>query len=147
MKTVTVEPHWMKRQRPAERSRVLSLEESHMHTMDSYQDRLPLLEGHRATFTRLPYVVLLCVAAMSLLHPAALQAQYRTSIQGVVTDPAGAVIPGATLTLTDTGTNEKQVRASDASGVYNFNALPADKFTPGRYEGRIPGERSSFSCN
>ena len=26
-------------------------------------------------------------------------AQFRTSIQGVVTDPTGAVIPGATLTL------------------------------------------------
>ena len=100
-----------------------------MHTVDSYQDRLPLLKGHRATFTRLPYVVLLCVAAMSLLNPAALHAQYRTSIQGVVTDPAGAVIPGATLTLTNNGTGEKQVRASDASGVYNFNALPADKFS------------------
>ena len=49
--------------------------------------------------------------------PAMLHAQYRTSIQGVVTDPAGAVIPGATLTLTNNGTGEKQVRASDASGV------------------------------
>ena len=57
------------------------------------------------------------------------QAQYRTSIQGVVTDSTGAVVPGALLTLTDVGTNEKQVRHSDASGVYNFNALPADKFT------------------
>ncbi len=58
-----------------------------------------------------------------------LHAQYRASIQGVVTDPTGAVIPGATLTLTDTGTNEKQVRTSDASGIYNFNALPPDTFT------------------
>ena len=68
-----------------------------MHIIDSYQGRLPLLKGHRATFKGLPYVVLLCVAAMSLLNPVALHAQYRTSIQGVVTDPAGAVIPGAPL--------------------------------------------------
>ena len=53
------------------------------------------------------------------------QAQYRTSIQGVVTDTSGAVIPGANLTLTNPATGEKQVRTSDASGVYNFNALPA----------------------
>ena len=59
----------------------------------------------------------------------ALHAQFRTSIQGVVTDPTGAVIPGATLTLTDNGTNAKQVRTSDDSGVYNFNALPPDSFT------------------
>jgi Carboxypeptidase regulatory-like domain len=100
-----------------------------MHTIYCYQDRLPLLKRHRASFARLHFAVLLCVAAMSLFLPAALQAQYRTSIQGVVTDPAGAVIPGATLILTNNGTGEKQVRASDASGVYNFNALAADKFS------------------
>jgi Carboxypeptidase regulatory-like domain/TonB dependent receptor-like, beta-barrel len=56
---------------------------------------------------------------------AVVQAQYRTSIQGVVTDPTGAVIPGATLTLTNPATNQKQVRTSDGAGVFNFNALPA----------------------
>jgi hypothetical protein len=52
-------------------------------------------------------------------------AQYRTSIQGVVTDQTGAVIPGATLTLTNPGTGEKQIRTTDGNGVFNFNALPA----------------------
>jgi hypothetical protein len=56
------------------------------------------------------------------------QAQYRTSIQGVVTDTTGAVIPGATLTLTNPATNQKQVRTSDDSGVFNFNALAAATF-------------------
>jgi hypothetical protein len=52
-------------------------------------------------------------------------AQYRTSIQGVVTDTTGAVIPGATLTLTNPATGATQVRTSGDDGVYNFNALPA----------------------
>ena len=56
------------------------------------------------------------------------QAQYRTSIQGVVTDTTGAVIPGATLTLTNPATGEKQVRSSDDAGIFNFNALAAAKF-------------------
>ena len=56
-------------------------------------------------------------------------AQYRASIQGVVTDTQGGVIPGATLTLVNNSTNEKQVRISDGTGVFNFNALPADRFT------------------
>src|ERR1700679_3548484 len=56
---------------------------------------------------------------------ALVQAQYRTSIQGVVTDATGAVVPGATLTLINPATGEKQVRTSDPSGVFNFNALPA----------------------
>jgi hypothetical protein len=64
-----------------------------------------------------------------IVLPSVLHAQYRTSIQGAVTDSTGAVVPGATLTLTNNGTSEKQVRTSNASGVYNFNALPPDKFT------------------
>lgn len=56
-------------------------------------------------------------------------AQYRASIQGTVTDPTGAVIPGASLTLTDNQTNEKRTATSNGDGVYNFNALPPDTFT------------------
>jgi len=55
--------------------------------------------------------------------------QYRTSIQGAVSDATGAVIPGATLTLTDLATNQIVTRTSDAAGVFNFNALPADHFS------------------
>jgi hypothetical protein len=56
-------------------------------------------------------------------------AQFRTAIQGVVSDTTGAVIPGATLTLTNAATGEKQIRSSDDVGVFNFNALPPDVFT------------------
>jgi len=64
----------------------------------------------------------------TLLFTALAQAQFRASIQGVVTDTSGAVIPGATLTLTNVATGEKQARTSDGNGVYNFNALPAATF-------------------
>ncbi len=56
-------------------------------------------------------------------------AQYRTSIQGAVTDQTGAVIPGATLTLKNLSTNETITRTSSGDGVFNFNALPADHFS------------------
>ncbi len=56
-------------------------------------------------------------------------AQFRTSIQGTVTDSTGAVIPGATLTLTNVATNETVTRTSNEEGIFNFNALPADHFT------------------
>jgi hypothetical protein len=79
----------------------------------------------RALFSRTGWSI---AAVLLLLAPLA-HAQYRASIQGVVTDTTGAVIPGATLTLTDIGTNEKQVRTSDSHGVFNFNALPPDTFT------------------
>jgi hypothetical protein len=65
------------------------------------------------------------VVACLVLSAAMAHAQYRTSIQGVVTDPTGAVVAGAHLTLINPATGEKQVRDSNDAGVFNFNALPA----------------------
>src|SRR5258708_31897896 len=64
-----------------------------------------------------------------LLCAVSTRAQYRASIQGVVTDPAGAVVFGATLTLTNLDTNLQLTATSDESGVYNFVALPPAKFS------------------
>ena len=64
-----------------------------------------------------------------LLFAVSARAQYRASIQGVVTDPEGAVVSGATLTLTNLDTNLALTAASDANGVYNFNALPSGRFS------------------
>ncbi|MGA2236538.1 MAG: TonB-dependent receptor [Terriglobales bacterium] len=75
-------------------------------------------------FHSTPVRALLLSTILFFLTSSAL-AQYRTSIQGVVTDPTGAVIPGANLTLTNPATGEKQVRVSNDDGVFNFNALPA----------------------
>lgn len=55
-------------------------------------------------------------------------AQFRASIQGTVTDPSGAVIPNATLTLKDLGTNRVVTTKSNQDGVYNLNGLPPDSF-------------------
>ena len=55
--------------------------------------------------------------------------QFRASIQGTVTDPTGAIIPGATVTLTDNSTNHTVTTTTSGSGVYTFNALPPDQFT------------------
>ena len=64
-----------------------------------------------------------------LLCSVSARAQYRASIQGVVTDPQGAVVSGATLTLTNLDTNLQLTATSDENGVYNFNALPPAKFS------------------
>ncbi len=52
------------------------------------------------------------------------QAQFRASLRGTVTDPEGAAIPGAKVTLIDTNTNRTLVSTSDENGLYQFNALP-----------------------
>jgi hypothetical protein len=65
------------------------------------------------------------------------QAQFRASLRGTVTDPTGAVIPGATVTLVDKGTNRTLVSTSDENGIYIFNALPASPY-------RLTVERQGF---
>jgi hypothetical protein len=66
---------------------------------------------------------------VALLYTLPARAQFRTSVQGAVTDSTGAVIPNAKLTLKNNATNETVVHTSDSAGVFNFNALPADTFT------------------
>ena len=96
-----------------------------MQLLDS--ERIPLQIRQRSTaFSALlgccAMLLFLCLAAPAI-------AQYRTSIQGTVADPTGALVPGAKLTLTNKSTNETVVRTSNSAGIFNFNALPADHFT------------------
>ncbi len=74
-----------------------------------------------------PGVLLLLIATCML--PSAAYAQFRASIQGTVTDPTGAVIPGATVMLTDVTTNHQETATTTGAGVYTFNALPPNQFT------------------
>src|SRR3977135_1962991 len=57
------------------------------------------------------------------LFVASAHAQFRASLRGTVTDPQGAAIPGATVPLVNTDTNNTMVSPSDGNGIYNFNAL------------------------
>ncbi len=50
-------------------------------------------------------------------------AQFRASLRGTVTDAQGAAVPGATVTLVNTQTNQTMIATSDANGIYQFNAL------------------------
>jgi hypothetical protein len=52
------------------------------------------------------------------------QGQYRASLRGTVTDPQGAAVVGAKVTLVNTDTNGTLESISDANGIYQFNALP-----------------------
>jgi hypothetical protein len=56
-------------------------------------------------------------------------AQYRASLQGTVTDPTGAVVPNATVTLTSEETSISHKVTTNSSGVYTIGQL-----APGRYD-------------
>lgn len=71
----------------------------------------------------------LLIFAVCVLVAIATHAQYRASIRGVVADPSGTVIPGATATLTDHPTNQVLKSTASVSGLYSFNALPSNNFS------------------
>src|ERR671912_192258 len=51
------------------------------------------------------------------------------SITGVVTDPNGAVVPAATVTVTNQGTNEKRPVQADGEGRYEVPSLSTGVYT------------------
>src|SRR5215510_5307266 len=50
-------------------------------------------------------------------------------ITGSVTDPSGASVPGATVTLTNVGTNISQTTTTSAEGSYRFSLVPPGAYT------------------
>jgi hypothetical protein len=49
-----------------------------------------------------------------------LHAQGLSSVTGTVTDPTGAIIPQAKISLVETGTGAQRSTVSDAQGRYSF---------------------------
>ncbi|HEY7497365.1 MAG TPA: carboxypeptidase-like regulatory domain-containing protein, partial [Vicinamibacterales bacterium] len=78
------------------------------------------------------------LVALLAAVPAVAQEQ-SGSIQGVVKDAQGAVLPGATVEAKNSG-GASVTAVSDTQGVYRFPALPA-----GTYE--ITGALSGFTPN
>jgi hypothetical protein len=76
----------------------------------------------------LPLYVLVIVFCSIFFLPVA-NAQYRASLQGTVTDPQGAVVPDADITLTNKETGRQQQAKTNANGVYNINALPPSVYS------------------
>lgn len=56
-------------------------------------------------------------------------AQYRGSLQGTVTDDQGAVVPHATVTLSNNETNRTLTVETNNAGVYNIGGLPPSRYT------------------
>lgn len=69
--------------------------------------------------------------SLALLIPAALMAQNNGSLRGQVTDPSGAAIPNASVTLTGPN-NAVKVGQTDSSGNYAIAGL-----APGQYTVRV----------
>jgi hypothetical protein len=77
----------------------------------------------KRSLIRAAFALALAIGAFSTAS-----AQFTGSISGTIQDPAGAAIPGATVTLINVGTGAGKTGTSDAQGFYQFVSL-----APGNY--------------
>jgi hypothetical protein len=77
-----------------------------------------------------PVLPFLCaaIALTGVVRSTHAQALYG-SIVGTVTDVSGAAVPGATVTVVQTETNQTRTATTTQAGVYNFPTLPAGTYT------------------
>ena len=82
--------------------------------------------------------ILAVAALLALVTPAALWAQVdRATVTGTIKDTAGAVLPGATVSITNVATNVASQQQTTDTGTYLFVNL-----IPGKYQ--IAVELSGF---
>ncbi len=74
-------------------------------------------------------LVLVLFGALAAAVPTAAQMGGTGTIQGVVTDPSGAVVPDATITATNEATQVKNTRQTTAAGYYVISPLTAGQYT------------------
>jgi Carboxypeptidase regulatory-like domain len=77
--------------------------------------------AHQAT------LLILCIA-MALTLPRALAQAIFGSVNGVVTDPTGAAVPNASITITDTDKGTTRVVTTSDSGTYLVHDLIPDHY-------------------
>jgi hypothetical protein len=70
---------------------------------------------------------LICFTA-AMFPTAKLLAQGNQSVEGLVTDASGAVIPGATVVLNSLDTGVSQTREANEAGLYNFQLVPVGNY-------------------
>lgn len=71
---------------------------------------------------------IIAILLFTLFSIAAQAQTSRGSVRGTVLDPKGAVIPGATITLTNEATNEKRNVTSGQEGEFTIASLPAGRY-------------------
>lgn len=81
---------------------------------------------------------LLFVVAILTIFCSGTSAQSTASLRGTITDQSGAVVAGATVTLTNIGTGISRTEASAADGAYLFDQVQVGKY-------KVTVEKSGFT--
>src|ERR1041384_5106780 len=79
---------------------------------------------------RKPRVTVVLLFALLLFCAGEILAQGTTSrVTGTVTDSSGSVVPGASVTLTNEGTNTSLTTQTSDSGIYVFDLIQPGTYT------------------
>lgn len=70
--------------------------------------------------------ILLCILSTATLSFGQIA---TTSLRGTIKDPSGALVPGAKITITDSGSGTSFSRVADTAGSYVFAQIPPAKYT------------------
>jgi uncharacterized surface anchored protein len=74
-------------------------------------------------------VVRVALTVLVLAHAGLALAQSAGSLRGTIADSTGAVLPGATVTLTNEATKFTRNATSDAKGQYFFASVEPGSYT------------------
>lgn len=88
------------------------------------------IRGNRSFRTRWFSALFMCLVAL-LLCQAALGQVGAASLSGVVQDPTSAVVPGATVTLTNVQNGVVRTVESNSAGTFYFAAVPSGDYRIG----------------
>ncbi|MGB7134748.1 MAG: carboxypeptidase-like regulatory domain-containing protein, partial [Acidobacteriaceae bacterium] len=79
----------------------------------------------RYRFFSFASLIALLFAGLALVtaRPALAQSGYG-EITGIVSDPTGAIVPGAVVILSNAATGENRTLTTNSAGTYRFSAVP-----------------------
>src|SRR5437899_4922636 len=73
--------------------------------------------------------LLLAVLQVCQIAPAFAQSLTSGDIAGTITDPSGAVVPNASVTLKSNDSGSTQTRSTNQQGAYRFSLLSPGTYT------------------
>src|SRR5215469_14496714 len=83
--------------------------------------------------------ILVCLISLSAL-PVLSQGGNQGTVEGFVTDPSGAVVTAATVTITDPGKGTQYPAVTDSGGRFVFPIVPSGSYT-------LRVEKQGFAAN
>ncbi len=78
---------------------------------------------------RIRPIFIIPIFLLSFLFAPLAGAQATGQITGTVTDPTGAIVPNASITLKNNDTNTLRTLTSDSAGIYNFTNVQPGTYT------------------